>query len=294
MAKRQRRDNNALEGTRLRYNVALQRKYRVRLQQLLDRLERTTRTEVLKLFRGEIADDYFEEQEQQAAMDASIASRARMLMDKLSKTFSKLFADEAKPVAEQMVAQQAVASNNALAGSLKEMSEEVTLKTSPVPKGMEDIVKSLVTENVNLIKSIPDLYLKDVTGEVMRSITFPGGGDVESTVRKRLTHYRGIADRRVKNISLDQTRKAYNSLNKARMQAVGIKQFVWLHSGGGQRPRKSHQAMSGKTYSFDNLPVINQEQVDRGYESPVRGIPGQAINCKCTMKPVIRFEGEED
>lgn len=277
----------------MRYNVALQQRYRTKLQQLLDRMEKTVRAEVLKLFRGEIADTYFEEQEQQAAMDASIASRARMLMDKLSRTFSQLFGDQSKPVAREMVAQSAVSSNNALRGSLKEMSEAVSLKTAPIPKGMEDIVKSLVTENVNLIKSIPELYLKDVTGEVMRSIQFPGGGDVESVVRKRLTHYKGIADRRVKNISLDQTRKAYNSLNKARMQAVGIKQFVWLHSGGGQHPRRSHQAMSGKTFSFDNLPVINQEQVDRGYESPVRGIPGQAINCKCAMKPVIRFEGED-
>ncbi len=293
MAKRERRDRSSFEGSSLRYNAAVQQRYRSTLQQLLDRMEKTVRREVLKLLRGEIADDYFDEQEEQAAMDASIASRARMLMNRLSDTFSQLFGEKAKPVAREMVAQSAVASSNGLRGSLKDISEEVSLKTSPIPKGMEEIVKSLVTENVNLIESIPELYLKDVTGEVMRSITFPGGADVESVVSKRLTHYKGIADRRVKNISLDQTRKAYNSLNKARMQAVGIKQFVWLHSGGGQHPRRSHQAMSGKTYSFDNLPVINQEQVDRGYESPVRGIPGQAINCKCTMKPVIRFEGED-
>ena len=80
MAIRERKDRGkpfTLKGSRLRYNVALQERYRSKLQQLLDRMEKTVRREVLKLFRGEIADDYFDQQEEQAAMDASIASHAR-------------------------------------------------------------------------------------------------------------------------------------------------------------------------------------------------------------------------
>jgi len=52
--------------------------------------------------------------------------------------------------------------------------------------------------------------------------------------------------------------------------------------------------MSGEVFSFDDLPVINQENVDRGYEGPEQGIPGQAYNCRCTMGPVFDFEEDDN
>jgi SPP1 gp7 family putative phage head morphogenesis protein len=108
-----------------------------------------------------------------------------------------------------------------------------------------------------------------------------------------LQKYSVQSQRKVHLLALDQTRKAYNTINKQRMQAVGVKKFEWVHSGGGAHPRQSHIRMSGNIYSFDDLPVINEEQVERGYESPQRGIPGQAINCGCTMIPIIVFENGE-
>lgn len=276
-----------LRGTQLNYNASQQAKYVRALNALVKQMTAETRKQVTKLFNGEIADDFFEQQEQAAAMDASIASKARVLMNKLTDKFTQLFATKAKPLADTMVDGAAEVSKSTLHTSLKQLSGGLSLKTGVVPEGMEDVASASVSENVSLIKSIPDQYFKDVTGAVMRSITTGNGlADLIPAIQK----YDGQTSRRAKNLALDQTRKAYNSINKQRMQAIGVKQFEWVHSGGGQHPRRSHIAMSGNIYSFDNLPVINQEQVDAGYEGPVRGIPGQAINCKCTMVPVINFD----
>jgi SPP1 gp7 family putative phage head morphogenesis protein len=98
-----------------------------------------------------------------------------------------------------------------------------------------------------------------------------------------LQEYEGVTLRRARNIALDQTRKAYNNINKGRMQAIGVQKFEWVHSGGGQKPRELHIELDGQVFSFDDLPVIDERTGERG-------IPGQAINCRCTMVPVIEFE----
>jgi uncharacterized protein with gpF-like domain len=44
--------------------------------------------------------------------------------------------------------------------------------------------------------------------------------------------------------------------------------------------------MDGKIFSFDDLPIIDRKTGERG-------IPGQAINCRCTMTPVYEFDSED-
>jgi len=292
--------NVTLRGITLSYNAGVQNKYRKALYDLVQQMADETKKQVAKLFNGELANDFFEQQEQAASldtkskttsMDASIASAAKKLMNKLTDKFDKLFAYKSVELATAMVNNSNKTSKTSLHTSFKQLSGGLSLKTGVVPQGMEEITKSLINDNVNLIKSLPQQYLNDVSGAVMRSITTGNG---LADLVPELTKYSGISKRRARNIALDQTRKAYNFINRQRMQAIGVKQFEWLHSGGGQHPRQSHIALSGNIFSFDDLPVINQEQVSKGYEAPQRGIPGQAINCRCTMNPVIKFQTDED
>jgi SPP1 gp7 family putative phage head morphogenesis protein len=280
-----------LRGTRLAYNASQQAKYKEALRKLVQYMTDVTQYRVKKLFGGKIADTYFEKQEEAAAMDSSITSRAKQLMNELTKKFSQLFSSKATPIAEKMVNGASRVSKASLHRSLETLSGGLSLKTGLIPAGMEDVTRAIINENVQLITSIPEQYLHDVSGAVMRSIT---SGSGLQTLAPEIQKYSGQSYRRAKNIALDQTRKAYNFINKQRMQALGVKQFEWIHSGGGQKPRQSHIAMDGKIFSFDDLPVINQEQVDAGSESPVRGIPGQAINCMCTILPVYEFDESED
>lgn len=275
-----------LKGTRLAYNAAVQARYRNAIQTLIKQMTTETKAQVKRLFNGEIADDYFDQQEEAAAMDASIASKAKKLMSKLSAKFSQLFNAKSSVLAKSMVAQTTKSSEASLKMSLKKLSGGMSLKTGVVPKGMEDISQATIAENVSLIKTIPTQYLNDVTGSVMRSIS-KGAGIAD--LIPEITKYGMITERRGRMIAYDQTRKAYNSINKVRLQSNGVKQFEWAHSGGGHTPRQSHIKISGHIFSFENL---IKEQADLGVPEKDRGLPGYPINCGCTMIPVVNF-GEE-
>lgn len=298
--------NTTLRGVRLSYNASQQAKYQRALRKLVQRMVDETKKQIIKLFNGELADDYFDQQEEVASMDDkniipviasatisnSIAKKSNKLVSALTAKFQQLFNMNADPIATGMIRDTAKTSETNLHVSLKQLSGGLSIKTGVVPDGMEDVAQALINENVSLIKSIPQQYFTDISGAVMRSITTGNGlADLVPAIQRHTAQ----TYRRVKNIALDQTRKAYNSINKQRMQAIGVKQFEWVHSGGGQHPRRSHIRLGqppDNIYSFDDLPVINEEQVEKGYEQPIRGIPGQAINCRCTMTPVIKFDDE--
>lgn len=275
-----------LRGQQLNYNASQQARYKRALMELVQQMTEETKTKVIRLFNSSTAQEFHEQQQEAEAMDASVASMARKLMNQLLGKFTALFASKAATIAENMVAGASQTSATTLHTSLKQLSGGLSLKTSVVPEGMEDVSKALITENVNLIKSIPQQYLKDVSTQVYNSITFGRGiADLVPAIQKAA----GVVSRRTRNIALDQTRKAYNSINKQRMQSIGVKQFEWRHSGGGHHPRPSHQKMHGVIFDFDRL---ESQQAALGVPDDDRGIPGQAINCRCTMTPVLNFEDE--
>ena len=280
--------NVALNGTGLNYNAAVQQKYVSALRKLVKQMTDDTKKQITRLFRGEIADEYFNEQESltATAMDASLSSQARILTNALMRKFNRLFSMAAKPLAEKMVGGVEAASKTNLHVSLAKLSGGLSLPTGIVTPGTEEAATAAIADNVSYIKFIPQEYLKNVTGAVMRSITTGRGlADLLPEIRK----YSTKSDARVKNLALDQTRKAYNSINKQRMQSMGVKQFKWMHSGGGQKPRQSHIDISGTIFNFDTL---YEEQAALGVPEKDRGIPGHPVNCKCRMAPVIKFSEE--
>jgi SPP1 gp7 family putative phage head morphogenesis protein len=275
-----------LKGSRLAYNVAQQQRYLVALEKLVKQMTFETQKQLKKFFKGELADDFFIQQEKASALDASLGSQARILMNALTRKFTSLFSKQAMTLAQNMVIATNKTSKNQLHSSLEKLTGGLSLKTGVVPEGMEDITTATIAENVSLIKSIPQQYFKDVTGSVMRSITT--GTGIHELIPE-IEKYEGQTYRRAKNLALDQTRKAYNAINKQRLQALGIKKFEWLHSSGGQHPRESHIKISGKIFSFENLEA---EQAALGVPEADRGLPGFPINCKCVMGPVIDFSNE--
>lgn len=270
-----------LKGTRLNYNVSLQLRYVRALRTLTREMTTEVTKTIMALFKTKHSKEYFEIQQQQAAMDASITSKAKKLMNKLTRKYTQLFRQKAPTLAANMLNGSLQTSETVLKTSLKKLSGGLTLNTGIVPKGMEDAVKAMIQENVALIQSLPVEYMNDVQGAVMRSIGMAEGApDIEAKLMK----YAGMCNRRAELVALDQTSKVYGAINKMRMQAVGINKFEWVHSGGGQHPRQSHMELDGKVFSFDDLPLKGEEGFVNGQ------YPGQAINCACTMTPVIEFE----
>lgn len=270
------RGGATFRGKKLNYNASTQDKYVKALQGLVKQMTAQTIREVKRLFESHAMDGT-----SLGAMDASnIASQARIVTNRLTAKFESLFGRKAKELAERMVAAADKNSKSALHMSLKELSGGLSLKTNLMNAQLKTITTATVAENVSLIKSIPAQFMQQVQGDVLRGITT---GQGLADIVPALEQYEGVTLRRARNIALDQTRKAYNNINKGRMEAIGVKRFQWVHSGGGQKPRELHIELDGEIFSFDDLPIIDERTGERG-------IPGQAINCRCTMVPVIEFE----
>lgn len=267
-----REDAPAFKGESLEHSAALATKYAIALGSLTAQMTAQVKREVLATFKTDAAASHF-------GQDATIASQSRILMSSLSDKFNALFAKKARALADTMVTQADKQSSTALHSSLQKLSGGLSLKTKFDTAATTEIYKASVAENVSLIKSIASEYLTNVQGAVMRSITTGNGlADLVPSLEK----YEGQTHRRARNIALDQTRKVYNAINRERMTAIGIQEFEWIHSGGGAHPREDHVEMDGNVYRFDTPPVIDKRTGERG-------IPGQAPNCKCTMRPRFSF-----
>lgn len=131
-----------------------------------------------------------------------------------------------------------------------------------------------------LIKLIPQKYLGQVQGAVMRSIT--SGNGLKDLIPFMNEKYKQNT-RHAKMVAYDQTRKAYNSIAAGRAQSAGVTEFEWIHSGGGKHPRIDHIALNGKKFRFDDPPVIDKRTGERG-------LPGVAINCRCSFRPLVSFK----
>lgn len=264
----------AVKGTPLNPNMSALHRYYEDLENLILIMIDEAETDLEGFFKEPHAENYF------SAQDASIAAQARILLAALARKFDRLFNMRAKGVADRMAKDAEKSSATQLKMSLKQLSGGLTLNTSILTGPLEDIVKATVEENVSLIRSIAERYHKAISGAVYRSITT---GEGLKDLIPFLQKYRGVTLRRAKFIAEDQTRKAFNTINKARMQQMGVGEYEWLHTGGSQHPRPLHVSMSGKIYRFDKPPIIDKRTGERG-------IPGQLPNCRCRMVPVIKFK----
>lgn len=269
---KQPRPDRELVGAPLHPNFAIQQEYVTSILALIRRMSDEVKREMTRLLGGMSFDG--------AAMDENVAVSARVSMNALMSKYDTLFSRVAKKATRRMMARTLKNSSVTLGMSIRELSPNLSLKTDILNDRLNEVISASTTEAANLIKLIPQKYLGEVQGAVMRSIT-TGGGLNDLVPYLNLKYDQNI--RHARNVAMDQTRKAYNAINGERMRAIGVKKFKWLHIGGSQHPREDHVAMSGKTYSLDDPPVIDKRTGERG-------LPGQAIFCRCVMRPVISFE----
>lgn len=299
-----------VKGAPLYLSVSIASRYYGKLKPLIDQMHKETTAQLVALFKhpsfAEDAADLKREYERQAkpliaavtagkcaaalelerlpmvvTMDASIASQARIITNKLTDKFTALFGSVAAPLATDTVQQTDENSASTLKGSLKDLSGGVAFKTDFVSEGVNDAITASVASNVDLIKRIPEEYMSDITGATMRSITLGNGlADLQPYLTKK---YEGT-QRQAQLMCMDQTRKAYTSINTERMKSVGVNEFEWVHGGGSRHPREYHaNVLNGNTYSLDDPPIIDPKTGERG-------LPGQLPNCHCTMRPIVSFD----
>lgn len=272
------RKADVMKGAALTPNASVAARYDKKLQALVAQMVNATQKELVALFKEPTAEDYF------TGMDASVSSQARILMNALQERFDDLFGLKAKGISETLVDDSDKSSMASLKLSLKEVSAGFTLKRVVLTPELDEIYKAIIADNVGLIKSIPTQYLDDVRGAVMRSITTGNGlQDLVPFIKK----HNGMTIKRARLIAHDQTRKAYANINRERLTSLGVKKFEWLHSQGGQEPRKLHKdVLNGNIYSWDDLPIADERTGERCG-------PGVLINCRCRAIPVVDFTSDD-
>lgn len=99
------------------------------------------------------------------------------------------------------------------------------------PKGMQDYLEASTAENVNLIKSIPDEYFKNVETIVLGGMK---DGLAPTAIAKQIQEQTGVSARRAKLIARDQVSQLNSDLTRQRQASAGI-EFYKAVDAGDQR-----------------------------------------------------------
>lgn len=259
-------------------SAAIGEKYASAVQALIREMSRDTAAELKAMF---VAPGYaLDDMSLHQVVDGSPAARARIIINGLMKRYRGRFDALARTATNRMI-KATVQHVDVTAGmSLREIGKSFEIKDFWSDR-LKEIVAASTQEAAQLIKTIPERFLSEVQGQTMRSIT--SGRGMADLVPFLAEKY-GQNMRKARNVALDQTRKAYSALSAQRMQDAGVEEFIWKHSRGGHSPRQQHEGWSGQVFRYDAPPV------DETFGAV---LPGQAINCRCFARPVLRF-GEEN
>ena len=205
------------------------------------------------------------------AQDASPVAHIKRVLADLADRWIKRFDVWAPKIAEAYLQGMFKASDSAMRAALKDAGWTVEFKMTPA---VRDAFQASLAENVGLIRSIPEKYLGQVEGIVMRS--YSAGRDLHTMVADLKKLYPAVADR-AELIARDQSNKANAVVNRARQLELGLTEAIWMHSHAGKTPRPDHVAANGKRYKIAEGCLISGQYLQ----------PGEAVNCRCTSRPVL-------
>lgn len=209
------------------------------------------------------------------AQDDSPAREIGAVFRRLARRWQKRFDQAAPDLAGYFATKIADRSDRVLQNILKKGGFSVKFRPS---RAWNDVKQAVIHENVSLIKSIAQQHLTQVEGMVMRSVQ--AGRDLQS-LTEGLENQLAVSKRRARMISRDQNNKATAVIQRTRQAELGIKEAIWVHSGGGRTPRPSHVKAGRDRVRYN---------IADGWWDPDEGayiLPGQLINCRCVARPVV-------
>lgn len=253
----------------VRPNVGIEANYQAKLDALIEEMNRSVLHWVKAAYR---------KNEPVLAQDELPSTTLWKAMRKMTKQWQKRF-DEAAPKAAKHFAKAAhLRADGAFEKILKDAGFSIKFQMT---RAQRDLMNATVKEQVSLIRSIPQKYLTEVEGMVMRSVT--AGHDLE-VLAKGIQKQYGVTKKRAAFIARDQNNKATATTTRARQKELGINQAIWLHSHGGKKPRPTHLANNGKPYD------VNKGWYDPDAHGKGKGawiFPGELINCRCVSRSIV-------
>lgn len=254
----------------VRPSAALAAAYRKRLRALIDEMHRSIAYWLIAAYRRNEP-----EMRRLFAMDQGPVVDLLDVLAQLAKRWQARFEEAAAELADYFATQVAQRSDYALRQILRRGGWSVKFTKT---RAVDNILRSVVEENVSLIRSIPQQYLSQVEQLVMRSVQ--AGRDLEQ-LNTDLRQQHGVARRRAELIARDQNNKATAVIQRTRQAELGIEEAIWVHSGGGREPRPTHVKAGRDRVRY---------RIDEGWFDPAVGRniwPGELINCRCVARPVV-------
>lgn len=129
------------------------------------------------------------------------------------------------------------------------------------------LVDGFVSENVSLIRSLPEEVLSKIERSVTRAVT---SGTPHPELARQIQDEVGVGERRARLIARDQVGKFYGQVNESRQREMGVDGYVW-RTARDARVRPEHEDREGQSFKWT--------------EPPDDGHPGQAIQCRCYSEP---------
>lgn len=250
----------------VRPNAGVQAAYRRRLDKLIQEMNNS----VLYWIKAQ-----YRKNEPIMAQDDIPAVGLREAMRRLAAQWQHRFDEAADELAEYFSRAAVNRTDAQLKSILKKAGIAIPFKMTEATR---DILQATIAQNVSLIKSIPDQYLTQVEGDVMRSVQT--GRDLKQLTDDIEKQY-GVTRRRAAFIARDQNNKATSAINRARQEQLGVTEAIWVHSGGGKEPRPTHLAAGREQVRYN---------VSEGWFDPHEGkriFPGELINCRCVSKSIV-------
>lgn len=152
----------------------------------------------------------------------------------------------------------------------------------------EQIMNAVISENMTLIKSIPQEVLKEMQVALSQGII---SGNQKELI-KNLKRIKGVSKDRAVFIARDQIHKAVESFKQVQNTALGIEYYEWLtaddervSSGLGGHRQNNH-----RIFKYGSNEAIISHSNKRGY---YYGKPGDRPNCRCIAVGVILDTNEK-
>lgn len=143
----------------------------------------------------------------------------------------------------------------------------------------DEYLRNWVSDNVDLIKTVPYNALDDMKQIVFKS--YIDGGTTTSILKQIQERYQ-MNKRHARLIARDQIGKLNGEITKQQHEQAGVSSYVWDDSGDS-RVRRRHRELNGKTFSWDNS---NPARDEKGRVIT----PGSPIQCRCCALPVFDLE----
>lgn len=150
----------------------------------------------------------------------------------------------------------------------------------------EEAIRRWVSENVQMIKSIPN----ETLGE-MREIILDGfkKGKTATDISKELQKSYGITKRKAQSLARDQIATLNAEISELQQRDAGCTKYKWSTSKD-RRVRDCHRELDGKIFSWDNPPEMWYETKAGRVYTGRRCHPGQDFLCRCCAIPVFDFD----